>query len=172
MPLPPPFSTIGWWSCVCGNCRCTNSGRILRFWRREWYILPQTRCFSPVIPGQDQDLCRLMYLNRSKDAWVTQDEPFATLEIAPKRNRFHFEYQMTAEMESQHHNLMQGDENSYVTLRARMEPDDGSTVPPSYQATVGKKGAQRSRVFVDYYLVERRDRNDSKKSEIPMDTQM
>ena len=76
---------------------------------------------------------------------------------------------MSVEAQTQHGDLRRSDENSYVTFRVRAEPDDGSTVPPSYDAAVGKDGSRRSRVFVDYYLVERNNREDGKKGEMIME---
>ena len=154
------------WSCVRTNCRCTNTGRSLRFWQREWYRAPQTRCFKPVMKGQQQVGPRsYSYIGPNAER-IQQDEPFATIELVAEPVRFHVEYLMSTEAQAQHEDLIRGDENSYVSQFVRVEPDDGSSVPPSYQASVEKKGTQRSRVFLDYYLNERSDRMDSKKLEI------
>jgi hypothetical protein len=97
---------------------------------------------------------------------VQQDEPFVTIELVPKQVWFHVEFLMSEEAKAQHQDLMRGDENSDVRRVVRVEPDDGSTVPPSYQSSVEKNGTKRSRVFVDFYLNERRDWQDRKKVQI------
>lgn len=61
---------------------------------------------------------------------------------------------MSQEGCEQQESMRQARTNVVVTCIVRAEQDNGSTFPPSYEAAIGEDARNRSKVFVEYYLVE------------------
>ena len=149
MPLCPPFSTIAWAYCVKDCCHCTDDGRKLRFWIREWYRLPGDTRFHPVKIGAQQ---APLWKGMDMTNWVReQNEPTAVIELQPRQCGRHVEYQMFREDYERHQSLTHCRGNEFATCIVRAEQDSGSMSPPSYEAAIGQEATNRSRVVVEYY---------------------
>ena len=152
LPLCPPFSTLAWAFCVKNNCHCTNTGRKLRFWVREWYRLPGSRQFYPVerqsskssIPGS---------LDAKLDPCVER-QVFGVVELEPKQCGRQVEYQMNSEGKEMYEYIKHEAPYGWLDCVVKAEESEESEFPPPYDMAVGNRKKGFARVVAEYYLPE------------------